>query len=268
MSTVVDRQYEDLLRRIMETGVDRDDRTGTGTRSVFGAMLRYDLSQRLPVVTTKRIHLRSVIYELLWFLRGESNVRWLREHGVTIWDEWADKNGELGPVYGVQWREWKAPDGRTIDQIAQTMDLIKNDPNSRRIVVSAWNVAELPAMALSPCHMMFQFYVANGKLSCLMYQRSGDSFLGVPFNITSYALLTHMFAQQTGLEPGELVWVGGDCHIYQNHFEQVATQLEREPFPFPTLNLTPAPSISDYAFEDFEVVNYRHHPGIAAPIAV
>ena len=265
---VVDRQYEDLLRHVMETGVHRPDRTGTGSRSVFGHQLRYDLSRGFPLVTTKKVHLKSVVYELLWFLRGDSNVGWLREHGVSIWDEWADADGELGPVYGVQWRSWPTPDGRHVDQIAQVLDRIRTDPTSRRHLVSAWNVAELENMALPPCHAFFQFYVADGRLSCQLYQRSADLFLGVPFNIASYALLTHMVAQQTGLEPGDFIWTGGDCHVYDNHVEQVGEQLSREPYPFPALRLRRAATLFDYAFEDVEVVGYQHHAPIKAPVAV
>ncbi len=264
----VDTQYEDLLRRVMAEGVAKGDRTGTGTRSVFGHQLRYDLSRGFPLVTTKRVHLRSIVHELLWFLRGDSNVAWLREHGVTIWDEWADADGELGPVYGVQWRSWPTPDGGHVDQIAALVEGIRRDPDSRRHIVSAWNVAELPKMALAPCHAFFQFYVADGRLSCQLYQRSADLFLGVPFNLASYALLTHMVAQQTDLEPGDFVWTGGDCHVYDNHVEQVTTQLARTPYPFPRLELRKAASIFDYAYADVEVVGYEHHPGIAAPIAV
>lgn len=264
----VDTQYEDLLRRVLAEGVSKGDRTGTGTRSVFGHQMRFDLSAGFPLVTTKRVHLKSIVYELLWFLRGDSNVSWLREHGVTIWDEWADADGELGPVYGVQWRSWPTPDGGHVDQIAGLVEGIKRDPDSRRHIVSAWNVAELPKMALAPCHAFFQFYVADGRLSCQLYQRSADLFLGVPFNLASYALLTHMVAQQTDLAPGDFVWTGGDCHIYDNHVEQVRTQLAREPYPFPTLELRKAPSIFDYAYEDVQVVGYQHHPAIAAPIAV
>ena len=264
----VDTQYEDLLRRVLAEGVPKGDRTGTGTRSVFGHQMRFDLAAGFPLVTTKRVHLKSIVHELLWFLRGDSNVAWLREHGVTIWDEWADADGELGPVYGVQWRSWPTPDGGHVDQIAALVEGIRHDPDSRRHIVSAWNVAELPKMALAPCHAFFQFYVADGRLSCQLYQRSADLFLGVPFNLASYALLTHMVAQQTDLEPGDFVWTGGDCHIYDNHDEQVRTQLAREPYPFPTLRLRRAASIVDYAYEDVEVVDYRHHPPIAAPIAV
>ena len=264
----VDIQYEDLLRLVLATGTHKDDRTGTGTRSVFGHQLRYDLSAGFPLITTKRVHFRSVAYELLWFLRGDSNVRWLQQHGVTIWDEWADADGELGPVYGVQWRSWPTPDGRHIDQISNLLEQLRSNPDSRRLIVSAWNVGELANMALPPCHAFFQFYVADGRLSCQLYQRSADLFLGVPFNLSSYALLTHMVAQQVGLEPGEFVWTGGDCHIYDNHVEQVHEQLSREAYPFPTLRLRRAASLFDYAFEDFEVDGYQHHPTIKAPIAV
>ncbi|ROS78730.1 thymidylate synthase [Cellulomonas sp. PhB143] len=260
--------YEDLLREVMAHGTPKGDRTGTGTRSVFGRQIRYDLAQGFPLVTTKRVHLRSVVGELLWFLRGESNVAWLREQGVTIWDEWADDAGELGPVYGVQWRSWPTPDGRHVDQIAQVIDQIRGNPDSRRHVVSAWNVAELENMALPPCHAFFQFYVADGRLSCQLYQRSADMFLGVPFNIASYALLTHMVAAQCGLEVGDFVWTGGDVHVYDNHVAQVERQLAREPFPYPTLRLAPRDSIFDYTMDDVEVVGYQHHPGIKAPVAV
>lgn len=268
MTGVVSTQYEDLLRRVMAEGVAKSDRTGTGTRSVFGHQMRFDLAEGFPVVTTKRVHLKSVIGELLWFLRGDSNVAWLREHGVRIWDEWADDDGELGPVYGVQWRSWPAPDGTHVDQIAQVIDQIRTDPDSRRHIVSAWNVADIPRMALAPCHAFFQFHVAGGRLSCQLYQRSADLFLGVPFNVASYALLTHMIAQQTDLEVGEFIWTGGDCHIYDNHVEQVRTQLAREPYPFPRLQLRRAASIDAYTFDDVDVVGYTHHPAIAAPIAV
>ena len=260
--------YEDLLAHVLAHGTPKGDRTGTGTLSVFGHQLRYDLSQGFPLVTTKRVHLRSIVHELLWFLRGDSNVRWLQKHGVRIWNEWADEDGELGPVYGVQWRSWPAPDGRHIDQIAQVLDTIRTDPDSRRMVVSAWNVAELDRMALQPCHALFQFHVADGRLSCQLYQRSADLFLGVPFNIASYSLLTHMVAQQTGLEVGDFIWTGGDCHIYANHVEAVREQLSREPYPFPTLRLRQAPSLFEYAWEDVEVEDYRHHPAIRAEIAV
>jgi thymidylate synthase len=262
-------RYEDFARHVFTTGVAKEDRTGTGTVSVFGCQMRFDLADGFPLVTTKKIHFASVAYELLWFLRGDGNVRWLQEHGVTIWDEWADEHGDLGPVYGVQWRSWPTPDGGHVDQIAEAARLLRDDPDSRRIVVSAWNVADLPRMALMPCHALFQLHVAGGRLSCQVYQRSADVFLGVPFNIASYALLTHMLAQQSDLDVGDLIWVGGDCHVYDNHREQVATQLEREPFPFPSLVLRRRPpSIFDYAFEDFEVVGYRHHPAIRAPVAV
>lgn len=261
--------YEDLLRDVLANGAHKSDRTGTGTRSVFGRQLRFDLADGFPLITTKRVHFKSIAYELLWFLRGESNVGWLRENGVTIWDEWADENGELGPVYGVQWRSWPTPDGRHIDQIQQVIDTLRTDPDSRRIIVSAWNVAEIPDMALAPCHAFFQFYVADGKLSCQLYQRSADMFLGVPFNIASYALLTLMVAQQVGLEPGEFVWTGGDVHIYDNHVEQVTEQLTRDPFPAPRLRFTRKPdSIFDYRFEDFAVEDYQHHPAIRAAVAV
>jgi thymidylate synthase len=260
--------YEELLRLVLETGTPKGDRTGTGTRSVFGHQMRFDLTQGFPLVTTKRVHLKSVVGELLWFLRGESNVRWLQANGVRIWDEWADENGDLGPVYGVQWRSWPTPDGGTIDQLAQVLDALRADPDSRRHIVSAWNVADIPSMALAPCHAFFQFYVADGKLSCQLYQRSADLFLGVPFNIASYALLTHMVAQQVGLEVGDFIWTGGDCHIYDNHVEQVREQLTREPYPFPTLRLNQAASLFDYTFEDVQVLDYQHHPAIKAPVAV
>ncbi len=260
--------YEDLLALVLDTGTPKGDRTGTGTRSVFGHQMRFDLAQGFPLVTTKRVHLRSVVGELLWFLRGESNVRWLQDNGVTIWDEWADADGELGPVYGVQWRSWPTPGGGTVDQLARLLDDLRTDPDSRRHVVSAWNVAEIPAMALAPCHALFQFHVADGRLSCQLYQRSADLFLGVPFNIASYALLTHMVAQQVGLEVGDFVWTGGDCHIYDNHVDQVREQLSREPYPFPTLRLRQAPSLFDYTFDDVVVEGYQHHPAIKAPVAV
>ena len=263
------RPYLDLMRRILERGTPKADRTGTGTLSCFGEQLRFDLAQGFPLVTTKRVHLRSVICELLWFLRGDTNVRWLREQGVSIWDEWADEHGELGPVYGKQWRAWTAANGRTIDQISAAIELIRRDPDSRRIIVSAWNVADLPQMRLMPCHALFQFYVAAGKLSCQLYQRSADVFLGVPFNIASYALLTHMVAQQCDLAPGEFIWTGGDCHLYTNHLEQARLQLAREPFPPPQLRIARRPqSLFDYRLEDFEFLNYQHHPAIAAPVAV
>ncbi len=263
-------QYETFLRHVRHTGVAKADRTGTGTTSVFGYQMRFDLQQGFPLVTTKKVHLKSIIYELLWFLRGDGNARWLQQHGVTIWDEWADpETGDLGPVYGVQWRSWPKPDGSHIDQIAQVMETLRSNPDSRRMIVSAWNVAELDKMALMPCHAFFQFYVANGKLSCQLYQRSADIFLGVPFNIASYALLTHMVAQQCGLEVGEFIWTGGDCHIYSNHSEQVDLQLSREPFPYPQLVIKRKPAdIFSYAFKDFEVVDYQHHAPIKAPVAV
>lgn len=261
--------YLDLLRRVLTTGQGKADRTGTGTRSVFGHQLRFDLQAGFPLVTTKRVHFKSVVHELLWFIRGETNTRYLREHGVTIWDEWADTDGELGPVYGKQWRSWPTPDGRTIDQLAQVIAQIKADPDSRRHIVSAWNVASLPDMALAPCHCLFQFHVANGKLSCQLYQRSADLFLGVPFNIASYALLTHMVAQVTGLEPGDFIWTGGDCHLYLNHLDQVREQLSRTPFAPPALRLNTAVTrIDDFVFEDIELVGYQHHPAIKAPVAI
>ncbi|NNH70215.1 thymidylate synthase [Nocardia uniformis] len=263
-----DTQYEDLLRLVLDTGTVKADRTGTGTRSIFGHQLRYDLASGFPLITTKKVHLKSIVYELLWFLRGDSNVRWLKEHGVSIWDEWADPNGDLGPVYGVQWRSWPTPDGTHIDQISQVLQTLRTDPDSRRMIVSAWNVSELDRMALAPCHAFFQFYVADGKLSCQLYQRSADLFLGVPFNIASYALLTQMVAQQTGLEPGDFIWTGGDCHIYDNHVEQVREQLSRDPYPFPQLRLRPAPTLFDYAYDSVEIVDYQHHPAIKAPVAV
>ena len=264
----VNTQYEQLLGRVLEGGAHKDDRTGTGTRSLFGHQLRYDLAAGFPLITTKRVHFRSVAYELLWFLRGDSNVKWLQNNGVTIWDEWADADGELGPVYGVQWRSWPTPDGRHIDQIGNVLDQLRSNPDSRRLIVSAWNVAEIENMALPPCHAFFQFYVADGRLSCQLYQRSADLFLGVPFNIASYALLTHLVAAQVALLPGELVWTGGDCHIYDNHVEQVTTQLARDAYPFPRLALRPAASLFDYEFADFELIDYQHHPAIKAPVAV
>ncbi|MBU3061427.1 thymidylate synthase [Nocardia sp. NEAU-G5] len=264
----LDTQYEDLLCLVLDSGSEKSDRTGTGTRSIFGHQLRYDLAASFPLITTKRVHLKSIVYELLWFLRGDSNVGWLREHGVTIWDEWAAPDGELGPVYGVQWRSWPSPDGTHIDQISQVLETLRSNPDSRRMIVSAWNVADLDRMALAPCHAFFQFYVARGRLSCQLYQRSADLFLGVPFNIASYALLTAMVAQQTGLEPGDFIWTGGDCHIYDNHVDQVREQLTRDPYPFPRLRLRPAPSLFEYAYEDVEVLGYQHHPAIKAPVAV
>lgn len=273
---IVRTQYEDFARHVLTTGRPKHDRTGTGTVSVFGHQMRFDLAEGFPLVTTKKVHFTSIAYELLWFLRGEQNVRWLQAHGVTIWDEWAAEDGNLGPVYGVQWRSWPTPDGDHIDQIAEVVRLLREEPDSRRIVVSAWNVADLPKMALQPCHVLFQFHVAGaagagsrGRLSCQVYQRSADVFLGVPFNIASYALLTHMLAQQCDLDVGDLIWTGGDCHVYDNHREQIATQLERAPYPFPQLHLRRRPgSIFEYAFEDFEVIDYLHHPAIRAPVAV
>lgn len=268
MSVEANRQYEDLLREVLDTGTPKSDRTGTGTLSVFGRQLRYDLSMGLPVITTKRIYLRGVIGELLWFLSGSSNVKWLQERNIHIWDEWADPNGDLGPVYGVQWRKWRTHTGEQIDQLQRLLDTLRTNPDSRRMVVSAWNVGELSQMALEPCHAFFQVYVAQGRLSLQLYQRSADLFLGVPFNLTSYALLTHMLAAQTGYRPGEFIWTGGDCHIYSNHFEQVELQLTREPYPFPTLRLAPARSLFDYDFSDIEIVDYRHYPPIKADVAV
>lgn len=260
--------YEDLLRLVLERGATKSDRTGTGTRSLFGQQLRYDLSAGFPLLTTKKVHFKSVVYELLWFLRGDSNVGWLREHGVTIWDEWADSTGDLGPIYGVQWRSWPTPAGEHVDQISAAVDLLRTDPDSRRIIVSAWNVGEIPQMALPPCHAFFQFYVADGRLSCQLYQRSADLFLGVPFNIASYALLTHMMADQAGLSVGEFIWTGGDCHIYDNHVGQVRLQLAREPRPYPELVLAHRDSIFDYTYDDVVVKKYDPHPAIKAPVAV
>lgn len=263
------KAYLDLLQDVLDNGTVKEDRTGTGTLSVFGRQLRFDLSQGFPLVTTKRIHLKSVIHELLWFLKGDTNIAYLKENGVRIWDEWADENGDLGPVYGSQWRSWEAPDGRKIDQIANVIEAIKNNPDSRRHLVSAWNVAEVDNMKLPPCHFVFQFYVADGKLSCMLTMRSVDTFLGLPFNIASYALLTHMVAQQCRLEVGEFVWSGGDVHIYSNHLEQVKTQLTREPYELPQLVIKRKPdSIFDYVYEDFEFVGYQHHPAIKATVAV
>ena len=263
------KQYLDLMRHVLERGAEKSDRTGTGTRSVFGWQMRFDLSEGFPLVTTKKLHLRSIVNELIWFLKGETNTRWLRENGVSIWDEWADENGELGPIYGYQWRHWRTPEGGEVDQIADVIERIRKDPDSRRLIVSAWNVADLPKMALAPCHAFFQFYVAGGRLSCQMYQRSADIFLGVPFNIASYALLTHMVAQQCELEVGDFVWTGGDCHLYSNHLEQAREQLSREPYPLPRLEILRKPdSIFDYRFEDFAVHGYQAHPHIKAPVAV
>ena len=263
------RQYLEMMRLVRDTGTRKDDRTGTGTLSVFGHQLRFDLGAGFPLVTTKKLHLRSIIHELLWFLSGDSNIRYLKENGVSIWDDWADENGDLGPVYGVQWRHWPTPDGRHIDQISQIMRQLRDTPDSRRIILSAWNVAEIDNMALPPCHCLFQFYVADGKLSCQLYQRSCDIFLGVPFNIASYSLLTHMMAQQADLDVGDFIWTGGDCHLYVNHLEQADEQLGRELLPLPTLSIKRRPaSLFDYSFEDFEIQNYESHPHIKAPIAV
>ena len=269
-------QYEDFMRHVRDHGVTKGDRTGTGTTSVFGHQMRFDLNEGFPLVTTKKVFLRAIIVELLWFLRGDSNVKWLQERGCTIWDEWAREDGDLGPVYGVQWRSWPTPDGGRIDQIEQLVQQLKSNPDSRRLIVSAWNVGELSKMALMPCHAFFQFYVApatapgeKSRLSCQLYQRSADIFLGVPFNIASYALLTHMLAQQCDLDVGDFIWTGGDCHIYDNHREQVDLQLSRTPLPYPSLHLKRRPaSIFDYVFEDFEVLDYQHHPAIKAPVAV
>ncbi|MEM8704174.1 MAG: thymidylate synthase [Pseudomonadota bacterium] len=263
------QQYLDLLTKILDEGVDRGDRTGTGTRSVFGYQMRFDLAEGFPVVTTKKLHLRSIIHELLWFLAGDTNIRYLNENGVKIWDDWADENGELGPVYGYQWRSWPAPDGRSIDQIEKLLEMIRTSPESRRLIVSAWNPALVDEMALPPCHSLFQFYVANGKLSCQLYQRSADVFLGVPFNIASYALLTMMVAQVTGLKPGDFVHTLGDAHLYSNHFDQAREQLTRAPRPLPQMKINPdVTDLFAFRFEDFELVGYDPHPHIAAPIAV
>ena len=262
-------QYETFLRHVRDHGATKTDRTGTGTKSVFGYQMRFDLSDGFPLITTKKLHIRSIVHELLWFLSGSGNIGYLHDNNVTIWDEWADENGDLGPVYGVQWRSWPTPDGRKVDQIANVVDLIKHHPDSRRMIVCSWNVADVDKMALPPCHCLFQFYVAQGKLSCQLYQRSCDIFLGVPFNIASYSLLTHMMAQQCDLEPGEFIWTGGDCHIYLNHLEQTDLQLTREPRPYPKLLIKRRPaSIFDYQFEDFEIVDYNPWPHIKAPIAV
>jgi thymidylate synthase len=263
------RPYLDLLRDVLDNGAEKSDRTGTGTRSLFGRQLRFDLAGGFPLVTTKKLHTRSIVHELLWFLRGETNIAYLKENGVSIWDEWADANGDLGPIYGYQWRSWPTPAGEHIDQITQVMDQIRNNPDSRRMIVSAWNVADVPKMKLPPCHALFQFYVADGKLSCQLYQRSADIFLGVPFNIASYALLTHMMAQQAGLDVGDFVWTGGDCHLYSNHMEQVELQLSRAERPLPQLVIKRKPdSLYDYQFDDFEIAGYDPHPAIKAPVAV
>lgn len=263
------KQYQDLLQRILREGEEKSDRTGTGTLSVFGHQMRFNLQDGFPVLTTKKLHLRSIIHELLWFLSGDTNIRYLKENGVSIWDDWADENGDLGPVYGFQWRSWPGKDGQSVDQISKVVEQIKNNPDSRRHMVVAYNPAYVDEMALPPCHSLFQFYVANGKLSCQLYQRSADTFLGVPFNIASYALLTHMIAQQCDLDVGDFIWTGGDTHLYSNHLEQANLQLTREPLPLPTLNIKRKPdSIFDYVFEDFELVGYESHPHIKAPIAV
>lgn len=263
------RQYHNLMKEVLEKGVQKSDRTGTGTISIFGHQMRFNLAKGFPMVTTKKLHLKSIILELLWFLKGSTDNNWLKERGVSIWNEWAAPDGDLGPIYGYQWRSWPAPNGEHIDQIAEVVETLKKNPDSRRIIVSAWNVADIPRMALAPCHAFFQFYVADGKLSCQLYQRSADIFLGVPFNIASYALLTHMMAQQCNLEVGDFVWTGGDCHLYSNHLEQVDLQLSRDFFPLPKLNILRKPdSIFDYEFEDFEIAGYESHPAIKAPVAV
>jgi len=263
------RQYHDLMKEVLAKGVQKSDRTGTGTVSVFGHQMRFNLAEGFPMVTTKKLHLKSIIYELLWFLKGSTDNNWLKERGVSIWNEWAAPDGDLGPIYGYQWRSWPAPNGQHIDQISEVVETIKKNPDSRRIIVSAWNVADIPRMALAPCHAFFQFYVADGKLSCQLYQRSADIFLGVPFNIASYALLTHMMAQQCDLEVGDFIWTGGDCHLYSNHLEQVELQLSRDFFPLPKLNILRKPaSIFDYEFEDFEIIGYESHPHIKAPVAI
>jgi len=263
------RQYLEFMRHVKEHGAIKTDRTGTGTRSVFGYQMRFDLQQGFPLLTTKKVHLKSIIHELIWFLQGSTNIAYLKENGVSIWDEWADAEGNLGPIYGYQWRNWPAPNGEHIDQISQVLEQIRSTPDSRRMIVSAWNVADVPSMKLPPCHALFQFYVADGKLSCQLYQRSADIFLGVPFNIASYAILTHMMAQQAGLEVGDFVWTGGDCHLYSNHMEQVALQLSRDTRELPRLVLKRKPdSLFDYRFEDFEIEGYDPHPGIKAPVAV
>jgi thymidylate synthase len=263
------KQYLDLMRHVKDHGIRKDDRTGTGTLSVFGYQMRFDISEKFPAVTTKKLHFKSIIHELIWFLKGETNIKYLKENKVSIWDEWADDNGDLGPVYGSQWRSWHTPDGHTVDQISQVVDQIKNNPDSRRLIVSAWNVSEIEKMKLAPCHALYQFYVANGKLSCQMYQRSADIFLGVPFNIASYSLLTMMVAQVCGLKPGEFIHTLGDAHLYRNHLDQVETQLAREPLPLPVMKINPeVKSIFDFKYEDFELVGYESHPAISAPIAV
>ena len=263
------RQYHDLMKAVLVQGVDKADRTGTGTKSIFGYQMRFDLAAGFPMVTTKKLHLKSIVYELLWFLNGSTNNQWLKDRGVSIRDEWAAPDGELGPIYGYQWRSWPAPNGQHIDQIQELMATLQSNPDSRRMIVSAWNVADIPRMALAPCHAFFQFYVANNKLSCQLYQRSADIFLGVPFNIASYAVLTHMVAQQAGLEVGDFIWTGGDCHLYNNHLAQVELQLAREPFPLPTLQIRRKPaSLFDYEFDDFEVIGYQSHPHIKAPVAI
>ena len=267
-SAAIATPYEDLLRRVLDEGTPKGDRTGTGTRSIFGAQLRYNLAESFPLLTTKKVYFHAVLGELLWFLKGESNIKFLQDNKVRIWNEWADDNGELGPVYGVQWRSWPTPDGQHIDQIQQALDTLKNNPDSRRNLVSAWNVAELDKMALMPCHLLFQLYVADGTLSMQVYQRSADMFLGVPFNIASYAALTHMFAQQAELKVGELIWTGGDCHIYNDHVEQVKEQLSREPRPYPQLNLHKAKDMFSYDFADFEIEGYDPHPTIKAQVSV
>ncbi len=263
------RAYLDLMRHVREHGVRKDDRTGTGTLSVFGYQMRFDLAQGFPLLTTKKVHTKSIVHELLWFLRGETNIAYLKENGVTIWDEWADENGDLGPIYGYQWRSWPTPGGGHVDQLADVVAQIKRNPDSRRLIVSAWNVGDIPRMKLPPCHAFFQFYVAEGKLSCQLYQRSCDIFLGVPFNIASYALLTHMVAQQCDLEAGDFVWVGGDCHLYLNHLEQVDAQLAREPYPLPRLVFRrKPPTLFDYVYDDIEIAGYQSHPALRAPVAV
>lgn len=263
------QEYLKLLQHIMDTGTAKSDRTGTGTTSVFGYQMRFNLQDGFPLVTTKKLHLKSIIYELLWFLKGDTNTAWLHEHGVSIWDEWANENGDLGPVYGHQWRSWTGADGKTYDQVKEVLNLLKTNPDSRRMIINAWNVADLPKMALSPCHALFQFYVADGRLSCQLYQRSADVFLGVPFNIASYALLTMMMAQVTGLQPGEFIHTFGDVHLYSNHVEQAKLQLTREPYPLPQMRLNPeVKDLFDFKYEDFTLENYQHHPAIKAPVAV